>query len=135
MKALRLRSLSNRLKQILTVSADFVAWQSPFHTGTTLMLNVFFLLLVLLYLTNRSLLRSFSPRPSFYRPSSFCPERLCFTNCTYHTAMQRTIVGKSLNYQVRCNSMPLLCCYTFLFNGFRLKTSQLCERRLFRDLD
>ena len=52
MKALRLGSLSNRLKQILTVSADFVAWQSPFHTGTTLMLNVFFLLLVLLYLTN-----------------------------------------------------------------------------------
>ena len=52
MKALRLGSLSNRLKKILTVSADFVAWQSPFHTGTTLMLNAFFLLLVPLYLTN-----------------------------------------------------------------------------------
>ena len=52
MKALRLGSLSNLFLKILTVSADLVIWQSPFHTGTTLMLNVFFIFLVLLYLTN-----------------------------------------------------------------------------------
>ena len=55
MKALRLGSLSNLFLKILTVSADLVVWQSPFHTGT-IMLNVFFLLLVLLYLTNKLVL-------------------------------------------------------------------------------
>ena len=34
---------------ISDVPANLVIWQSPFHSGVTLMLNVFFILLALMY--------------------------------------------------------------------------------------
>ena len=49
MLTLQFVSLSSRFWNWFTVFADFVLSDSEFHTGAVLLLNAFFLVLVLLY--------------------------------------------------------------------------------------